>query len=133
MGVARHKHAAMASIDGRVVIFGGSGRGDHPFAAVEVFDPRVGRFEPAASLIEPRHKIRDAVARLPSGSMLIAGGAKSAEIFDPTSGRFCVVPGEIGTGLEFAAVALLNDGRVLIAGGYGDRIRGSDGIWQFEP
>jgi hypothetical protein len=66
---------------------------------------------------------------LRNGKVLIAGGAPdssnggvgvigSAELYDPTTGRFTMT-GSLVAARAFHTATLLKDGRVLIAGGYG--------------
>ena len=75
----------------------------------------------------------DATATLlQNGKVLIAGGSPEAgdlagntvlghaEVYDPATGKFTVT-GSMRTARANAAAALLPDGRVLIAGGYGCR------------
>ena len=52
--------------------------------------------------------------------MLVAGGTndRTAEIFDPATGKFTTVAGLMTIAREDAVAAALPDGRVLIAGGY---------------
>ena len=68
---------------------------------------------------------------LPDGRVLISGGwtqdsetwnvLAATEIFDPGSGQFGST-GSMGAARHHAVTVLLNDGRVLIAGGWNDRM-----------
>jgi len=49
--------------------------------------------------------------------MLAGGGTRSLEIFDPTKKEWTTVAGQLSTVRSFHAAALLQDGKVLIAGG----------------
>ena len=70
-------------------------------------------------------------APLPNGQVLIAGGKRgksflaSAELFNPATDTFAVLPAsgatELQTARESAVAATLRDGQVLIAGGYDGR------------
>ena len=132
--VARAGHTATALPDGKVLISGGSDERDSQGAynSLEIFDPASGRSSKAAQLSKTRYKLNGAVVRLPSGKVLIAGGSDSAEIFDPASMEVHTVKGTFGSKRLFATATLLNDGRVLIAGGYDEMTRVGQGAWIFE-
>ena len=132
--IKRHKHDAVLLKNGRVLISGGSDERDSlgAYNSLEIFDPASGRSSKAAQLSKTRYKLNGAVVRLPSGKVLIAGGSDSAEIFDPASMEVHTVKGTFGSKRLFATATLLNDGRVLIAGGYDEMTRVGQGAWIFE-
>jgi uncharacterized repeat protein (TIGR01451 family) len=72
------------------------------------------------SLLTPR--ARTNVALLPNGLVLVAGGEgtagalSSAELYDPTTGKFAST-GSMASAREYATATVLNNGQVLIAGG----------------
>jgi hypothetical protein len=131
MAVPRHKFAAARLPDGRVLVLGGADvrdqRGRH--RSSEIFDPGSGRFSAGPDMAWPRFKLVDAVATLPSGAVLVAGGAARIELYDPRSGRFSVLPGALDQAREFATASVLADGSVLLLGGYDDAIRTSAAAW----
>jgi len=132
LGIARHKHDAVSLADGRVLVFGGSDQRDRVrYASAELYDPARNAFAPTASLRIPRFKVRDTAVRLRDGRVLVAGGGRHAEVFDPRANVFRTVEGDLGEGYSFAASALLGSGDALVIGGYDDRMRNSDGIWRF--
>lgn len=134
LGVARHKHEAVALADGRVLVLGGSDPRDRTaYTSAELYDPASNAFAPAASLRYPRYKVRDTAVRLRDGRVLVAGGGRYAEVFDPRANVFRPVRGDLGDAYAFAASTLLGNGDALVIGGYDDRIRSSDGIWRFRP
>ncbi len=134
LGVARHKHDAVALADGRVLVLGGSDPRDRVrYTSAELYDPARNAFAPTASLRLPRFKLRDTAVRLRDGRVLVAGGGRHAEVFDPRANLFRAVPGDLGEGYSFASSALLANGDALVIGGYDDRMRNSDGIWRFRP
>jgi hypothetical protein len=128
MADPRGAHTATALRDGRVLIVGG-GSGHYPsqnvYRTAELYDPATGKFSSAGQMSVGRHK--HAAILLRSGKVLIVGGSDnrdwhgeyaSAEIYDPVSRTF-IVTGAMNTS-RFklpAAVALLSNGRVLVAGG----------------
>src|SRR5262245_43791491 len=86
--VRRHKHAAALLSDGRVLVLGGPDERDWDgrYRTAEVFDPRSGRFSPTGLQSSSRFKLPDAVAVMPSGAVLVAGGASVVDRF--RRGRF---------------------------------------------
>ena len=56
-----------------------------------------------------------------------------AEIFDPATGRSAIVAGDVRMAGQFAAAAMLPDGRVLITGGYGEGTGPRASAWVFTP
>jgi hypothetical protein len=70
---------------------------------------------------------------LSGGTVLVAGGAAVVEIFDPRSASFTVLPGTFGSSRFFATATALRDGRVLVTGGYDDRVRSTNGAWVVRP
>jgi hypothetical protein len=133
MTTERYKHAAIALRDGRVLVVGGSDARDFAgrYASAEIFDPRDGAFHAGGAMASPRYKVPAALALLASGEVLVAGGAAVAEVFDGRS--FRTVAGTLDASWSFATATTLDDGDVLIAGGYDDRIRPTAGAWVFRP
>jgi hypothetical protein len=132
MTLPRHKHDAVPLRDGRVLILGGADNRDMRgrYASTELFDPATGRFAAGSSMSAPRFKFRDTSVVLGDGRVLVAGGARRAELFTP-GGAFRPIPGDFGDELSFAASTALADGGALIAGGYDDAQRNSARIWRY--
>jgi hypothetical protein len=130
--VARHKHAAVRLRDGSVLVVGGSDARDFAgrHATAEIFDPAKSRTRRVVQMREARFKLPDAVVRLPSGRVLVAAGGLTVEVFDPRTGRFRA-GGRIGAPLSFSTATALRDGRVLVAGGYDERIAVTRNVWTF--
>ena len=131
MSVPRHKHAAALLPDGRVLVLGGSDARDQAgrYRSTEIYDPRSGKFAPGPDMGWPRLKLPHAVAVLPSGAVIVAGGAKRLELFDPVSQTFVPLQGELSAPREFATASLLPSGEVLVLGGYDEKIQTSASAW----
>lgn len=135
MGTRRHKHDAVALPDGRVLVLGGADERDDrgAYTSTEVFDPAQGRFRAGSPMQLARYKLRGASIPLGDGTLLLAGGAVLAEVFDPATGRSAIVAGDVRMAGQFAAAALLPNGRVLITGGYGGGTGPRASAWVFTP
>jgi hypothetical protein len=102
--------------------------GDSVSATATVTVGTVGAFAATGSMGTGRHG--HTATRLKDGRVLIAGGIleggapgwatglASAEIYDPDSGTFAAT-GSMGTARSNHTATLLQDGTVLVAGGYG--------------
>ena len=138
MSQARRGHGMVVLNDGRVLVAGGIAEGDL-LASVEIFDPAAGRWSTAAPLNLPR--LGHSLTVLADGRVLAAGGSSlagaegagggqtirpeaSAEIFDPTSGRWANTSAGMSTARFEHTATLLDDGRVLIVGGQGPPMAG---------
>jgi hypothetical protein len=135
MTTARDQATATLLCDGRVLIVGGMGgrttsslpqRSAAPLASAELYDPSTGSFSQAGSLATAR--MGHTATLLPDGRVLIAGGVgagsadaqlalASAELYDPATGKFNPT-GSMASARYDSAATLLDDGRVLIAGGF---------------
>lgn len=92
-------------------------------ASAEVYDSATDEFTPTGSMAVTR--MEAAIAQLPGGKVLVAGGLQapeaskpwaSAEIYDPTTGEFTPT-GSMAIGRWAPTAAPLPDGRVLVMGG----------------
>ncbi len=127
MATARVKQGAALLPDGRVLVLGGSDGRGYPgrMAATEIYDPETGAFSPGPDLQRARHKLRDALAVLTGGAVLVAGGAEVPEIYDPGRSSFVPVRGVLGGPMMFATATLLPGGDVLLLGGYDEHTQPS--------
>lgn len=138
MNGPRAWHALVALADGRALALGGWSRDD-----AELWSPATRTWQPVASRMA-RERQYPSATRLPDGRVLVAGGgvgfdaeAPFAEIFDPATGRFGVLPREAAPPsmrrMLHAAFAAA-DGSVWLAGGEDDRsglLR--DDVLRFDP
>ena len=128
---ARHKHAAVLLESGAVLVVGGSDERDYrgKTQSLELYDPALGAFRPAGRLRTARFKLAGSVVRLGDGRVLIAGGARRPELYDPATGATSEMDADLGEAWSFMTADALPDGRVLLAGGYSEgRIEISDRI-----
>jgi hypothetical protein len=130
MHAAREVAVAAPLPDGQVLIAGGYDGTAGVMRSAELFSPSTDTFSllPEASEHELATEREGAVAApLQNGDVLIAGGLnhsylRSAELFDPAADTFTALPEssehELRTARGFATAAPLQNGDVLIAGGY---------------
>ncbi len=135
MMVRRHKHDGVLLPSGQVLISGGSDERDSRgvYRSTELFDPRSETFSLGPQMRLGRYKHAGSSVLLPSGLVLVAGGAPQAELYDPRRNAFVLVPGESPMAGQFSAVAGLQHGGVLITGGYGDGSGPQSAAWVFKP
>jgi hypothetical protein len=138
MTVGRHKHAAILLRSGKVLIVGGSDNRDWhgEYASAEIFDPVSGAFAATGTMSTARFKLPAAVALLPDGRVLVAGGGPFAELYDEISGTFTKVPGTLGAARYFASATLIPGGKALITGGYaesGGSLPATPAAWLYQP
>jgi Kelch motif len=135
LGMARCKHTAGLLPDGRVLIAGGSGsRGwNGNLSSAEIYDTRAGKFAAASPMNDSRFKLPDEAVQLQDGKLLIAGGSREMEVFDPASGKFLVVPGEMNEKWHYLSETKLRDGSVLLAGGYANNDQATAQAWIYRP
>jgi sarcosine oxidase gamma subunit len=123
MATARYGPTATLLSNGSVLVAGGQGEDVQPLASAELYDPKTGTFSPTGSMTA--HRSGPTATFLSDGSVLIAGGqggdaggdvVASAEVYDPTTGKFTATGAMASARSDHTATAL-SDGRVLIAGG----------------
>jgi Galactose oxidase, central domain/Kelch motif len=123
MTVPRTLHTATRLPNGQVLVAGGN-NSTGPLASTELFDPASGSFTVSGGMAQARRQ--HTATLLGNGRVLMAGGFTvdasgnqgllSAELYDPASGSFSSA-GAMSTARAGHTASLLNDGRVLIAGG----------------
>lgn len=131
MLTARYKHSAGLLPDGRVLIAGGSDDRDWQgkMNSAEIYDPHTQKFSATSNLNDSRFKLPEETAQLASGRLLIAGGSKEVEVYDPASGKFLIAAGQMNDARHFMTETKLRDGSVLLAGGYPHNDQGTTETW----
>ena len=135
MSAARYKHTAGLLPDGRVLLAGGSDERDWhgTLSSAELYDPQRGTFSAASPMNEARFKLPAVAVKLGRGQLLVAGGNRRAELYDESTGKFAVVPGDMGDPRHFMTETMLSDGRVLLAGGYAYSPEATAQTWIYSP
>ena len=129
---ARHKHDAVRLSDGRVLVLGGADRTDRRyFATTEIFNPATGSFGRGPAMVSSRYKFQGTSVRLANGDVLVAAGARGAELLDRDSLTFHPVAGDFPAALFFATATPLSTGDVVIVGGYSTDNQSAKGVWRF--
>jgi hypothetical protein len=135
MRTRRHKHDAVVLPSGQVLVTGGAEERDNRgiYDTTELYDPATGRFRDGPRMQRGRYKHARSSVVLPTGMVLIGGGASRAEVYDPHRNHFTLVGGHAEVPGQFGAVATLPDGGALITGGYGGNIAARAGAWRYRP
>lgn len=130
--IRRHKHAAALLKDGRVLVLGGSDERDwnNRYRSAELFNPRTARFSRTGVLSQARFKFLDAVAVMPSGAVIVAGGAQVVDRF--SSGRFVPVA-RLDAARYFSTATPLRNGSLLVVGGYDESITPTARSFLYRP
>ena len=133
LAVARYKHTAGVLPGGNVLIAGGSDDRDWQgkLSSAEIYDVHTGKFTTTSPLNESRFKLPDEAVQLVSGRLLIAGGSRQVEVYDPESGRFVLASGQLSDSWHFMSETRLKDGSVLLAGGYPNNDRATAQTWVY--
>jgi Kelch motif len=131
MRIARYKTAGVTLRSEKALVIGGAADvdGTRLFASTELYDPRTGRFTAGPSMHLARYKLTGSTVQLPSGDVLVAGGALQAELYDRRAKTFRLVPGKLDHTRLFLTAAALPGGRALLAGGYDKAIRPTAATW----
>ena len=121
---ARAQHTATLLDDGNVLVAGGYNPGTGGVLNdAELYDPATGSFTATGSMTSPR--ISPTATLLNDGNVLIVGGVSSlttdkilasSELYNPATGSFTAT-GSMTSARTSHTATLLNNGKVLIAGG----------------
>jgi hypothetical protein len=124
MSVGRTPFTATLLQNGEVLVAGGTGYTATCFASAEIYDPSTGSWTATGSMTQPR--CLHTATLLPSGDVVVAGGVSSdfntpdtadtAELYNPSTGLWQAT-GSLNVSRASGA-ALLENGQVLVAGGY---------------
>jgi hypothetical protein len=130
MRMVRHKHAAVLLQNGNVLVIGGSNHLDWngQYTSTEVYQVTTGTFVAAARLNSERFKLVDAAVLLPNGNVLVGGGNRQLELFEAQSQSF-IRSRQLDNHYYAAVLTLLQNGNVLITGGYDPSIRPARQAW----
>ena len=85
------------------------------------------------SMHDSRFKLPEEAVPLASGELLIAGGSQQVEIFDPATGQFSVAAGRLNEAWHFMSETKLQDGSVLLTGGYPNDPGATAQAWIYRP
>jgi hypothetical protein len=118
MTAARSFHTAMLLTNGKVLIVGGeqSSTGSSALTTAELYDPDTGTFTPVGNLKSP---LPTPISLLGDGRVLLVtpeSTGNRAKLYDPATGTL-TESGTTATGQIGGWAVLLNNGKVLIAGG----------------
>ncbi len=139
---AREDHTATVLPSGKILVAGGDGSSGRALSSAELYNPVTGTFSAVASKMNTARAGHTATlisgCNCPAdGKVLIAGGTsatgslgstlKSAELFDPATGKFTTTGAMKATRARHSATLLASGplaGNVLIAGGTSDESGG---------
>lgn len=141
MSFPRDAAASARLLDGRIFVAGGEDNTATAIAAVELYNPATGTWTLTSSMSTPR--VNPTATLLDNGKVLVVGGYSiddnsfplaSAEIYDPATGIFSAT-GSLSTARRNHTATLLNNGKVLVAGGYngGDSSNNLDAPEIYDP
>jgi hypothetical protein len=140
MNVWRSNHTATLLSNGKVLVVGGIVGAGNATASAELYDPTTRTWSVMGELSRPR--AYHTATLLNDGRVLVAGGASSflprdcgtdtAELYDPSSGTWAPAA-SMGLARFSHTATLLQDGRVLVAGGCGSFLNKSKSAELFDP
>ena len=133
MNVARGGHTATLLPNGKVLVVGGWGNASTGLGrldSAELYDPVTGNWSNTGHLSSPR--VGHSATLLNNGRVLVAGGdtgvsppdfalTSTVELYDPATGTWALT-GSMTTTRSGHTATLLQDGRVLVAGGYNNNV-----------
>ncbi len=83
-------------------------------------------------LTDSRFKITNAADIRPDGKVIIAGDSKYTEIFDNISKDFFTASGSLGDSWMYPTVTTLQNGNVLVCGGYDGNMQPTNKAWIYK-
>ena len=141
MSDRRMFHTATILLSGKVLVAGGATNlsGDTTNSA-DIYDPASNSFTPATFPMDHQRAAHTATLFITgplAGKVLITGGVggssfffkdSSAEIYDPASQEFILLPSFLNEPRSLHTATLLDDGSVLLAGGFSGSVAISGGV-----
>ena len=117
MSTPRWGHSATVLNNGKLLIVGGQERLSGRVGTAEIYDPTSNTWSAAANMIDARGKSHRAVL-LSDGKVMVIGDSETGtvEIYDPASNTWSATD-SLNKPRNYVSTVLLNDGRVLVAGG----------------
>ncbi|MBI1806839.1 MAG: hypothetical protein HYR76_07305 [Ignavibacteria bacterium] len=133
MTMVRYKHGAILLPDSTVLIVGGSDESDWrgQYNNAELYDTKRGAFARTRDMEGKRFKLPNGITLLNDGTVLVSGGGRKVEIYDPKTRSFSSV-GQFEEPHFYETATLLPDGSVLIAGGYNTEPQSTDKAWIYK-
>ncbi len=102
-------------------------------SSAEIYDPHTGRFTATSPMNDSRFKLPDEAVQLASGQLLITGGSKQVEVYNPETGKFLLASGQLSDAWHFTSETRLKDGKVLLTGGYPNNDQATTQTWIYRP
>jgi N-acetylneuraminic acid mutarotase len=139
MRTERQLHTATLLPNGKVLVAGGRKSEFVTLRGAELYDPATSTWTETGPMTRPRAGHTATLLR--DGRVLVAGGTagnvppdwgvtSSSELYDPATATWTPT-GAMSTGRFWFDATLLPDGRVLVAGGYANRVLASAEL--FDP
>jgi N-acetylneuraminic acid mutarotase len=143
LNIPRSDHTATLLPNGKVLVVGGRDGNSPPpnyLNSSELYDPATRTWSVTGSLNTPRYL--HTATLLPNGKVLVAGGitnttppdfgvTTSAELYDPVTGTWSVT-GSLNIARFWYTATLLQNGKVLVAGGGGSGV-GDNSAELYDP
>lgn len=146
LNTARFGHTATLLASGKVLVVGGSTGSDggsinpKTLDSAELYDPVTGKWSVTGSLKQSR--TNHTATLLPNGLVLVVGGKvasatsfdtiSTAELYDPDAGEWKST-GDLIAQRSYHTATLLQNGNVLVAGGFGQGSGSLDSVELYDP
>jgi len=121
----RVAHTATLLNNGQVLAAGGADKAGSPLSTAELYDPNSGTWRKTTDTLSQK-RLAHTATLLNNGQVLVVGGCvdiqastslSTAELYDPSTETWSQV-GDMKEARAFHTATLLNNGQVLVAGGY---------------
>jgi hypothetical protein len=133
--IGRQKHGAALLDSGKVLVVGGSDINDFQgrIRSAEVYNPSTGRSRAVGHMSTVRFKIPSPINLVETRRVLVPGGADVPDLYREPTRTFSPVEGRFDGAQSFPTATLLQDGTVLVTGGYDEQVTATDGAWLYVP